>query len=123
MPAGSRANTAAKKQVTWSIPLFTGICTCKGFSVGQQPQTPVPFTSGLNIHFPSCNANAWNLLLNKHTVYQSHFYKLAMHIQLKKDIPILQRQTITYLLQDARSLFSMPICWCPYLRFLFAVLS
>lgn len=70
MPAQSRANTGAKKQVTWSIPLFTGICTCKGFSVGQQPQTPVPFTSGLNIHFPSHNANAWNLLLNKQTVQQ-----------------------------------------------------
>lgn len=118
MPAQSRADTSAKPSNTEEYPTFHWDTNLGGFSVGKLPQTPVPFIFlRINIHFPSCSANSWNLLLNKQTVHKKrvkfHSYKLAIHIQMKINILILQRQTIRYLLHDPKSLFSLPVCSYP----------
>lgn len=129
MPVQSQADARAKPSNTEEYPTFHWDINLEGFSAGKLPQTPVPFTflMASTSTFPPAviipRVYFWiNRLYTKKRV-KFHFYKLAMRIQMKISILILQRETIGYLLHDPRSLFSPPVCWCPYPRFFMAVLS
>lgn len=110
-------------------PLFTGIETWDDFQQESYQQTPAPFiflSDSTSIFPPAVLIPGIYFALNRlYTKKRAkfHFHKSAMHIQMKTNTLIVQRETIGYLLHDPRSLFSLPVCWCPYPRFFVAVLS